>query len=559
MRYVLIGPKIVFLCACLLLFFCSPLLAQEAPLSIDQQCRQYRKAGRMEEALALYQQGLQTAAGPEAVLLRQGIIETLIEQGQLEQAQTWIEELFSKDVDQADPFTRSIYPILNRYVSRKEYEKAVQIGRRALQFYPDHPNAFATRAVMAEALVRLNQTAQADALVEEMFALYRNREDFVPFMHTVKSAYWKAGQREQSQVLCRRLLDEFPEHPLATRILGDWICGALVLGQEHGVEEAMEVLYDHYTEPAEEFLAVVARIQERLLARNDFSGALGIGVRAVGLYPERAEGIRVYRYLTEASAALGDAEQAGRWADTLIRQFGGHPEIVSVLIETGQALRRYGLYDRAVEVYREVLQKDAARQDQLRALTGMAQASVRVGQEDRVREIVEQIVSNYRQEEKCGYSVFVIGEEYFVKAEEAYQDGNLTQGKELAEKAETIWDFIRKQIPEDPKHQAMATHFTGWIYQRRGDCVRAVELYQDVLEKWPSYEKTWQCALVACECYEKLTADGVISRQEADHFIKKCYERILKNPQSCPAPIKQEIRLWVERYEKEESSPLNDK
>lgn len=538
--------------------FVFPLFAQEDPLSIDQLCREYRKAGRTEEAFSLYQQGLQTPAGANSVPLRQGMIEMLIEKGEFGQAQEQIEILFTDYSNQTDEFTRSIYPILNRYLYRKDYIRVVELGRRALQLYPEHGNAFSTRTVMAEALVRMDQTAEADALVEEMFALYRGREDFVPLMHTVKSAYWKAGQKDKSQVLCRRLLAEFPKHPLATRLWGDWICGAMILEQEEGLEEAIDTLFSR-PEPAADFLAVVARIQERYLARNDFSGALALGNRALQVYPERAEAIGVYRYLAQASAGLGDAEQASIWSDALMTRFGDHPDIAGVLIETGHAFRRYGLYIKATEVYREVLLKNCARKDHLCALTGMAQSYIHLGEDARVNEIVEQIVRDYRQEEKCGYSVFVIGEEYFIRAEQVLQTGHQTEAEENYQRAERVWEINRNRIPEDPKHQAMATHFTGWTYQQRGDCEKAVELYEKVLEEWPSYEKTWQCALVACDCYEKLTIAGILSRQEANKFIKKCYERILKNPQSCPAPIKQHIRIWIERFEKEESPSLNDK
>ncbi|HOM62133.1 MAG TPA: hypothetical protein PLP49_11950 [Anaerohalosphaeraceae bacterium] len=53
------------------------------------------------------------------------------------------------------------------------------------------------------------------------------------------------------------------------------------------------------------------------------------------LYPDRPEGIFVYRWLAEASAGIGDAKQACQWADALAVKFGSHPDIAGVLIETG--------------------------------------------------------------------------------------------------------------------------------------------------------------------------------------------------------------------------------
>jgi tetratricopeptide (TPR) repeat protein len=460
----------------------------------------------MEEALALYQQGLQTPAGADSVLLRQGIIEMLIEQGQFEQAEARIEELFSKYAEQADAFTRSMYPILNRYVYQKKYEKAVEVGRRALRLYPEHGNAFSTRVVMAEALVRLNRPSEADALVEEMFALYRQREDFVPLMHQVKSAYWKAGQKEKSQVFCRRLLAEFPQHPKATRILGDWICGALVLGQEDGVEEAIEMLYARYTEPAEEFLSVVSRIQERSLARNDFSGALSLGHRALGIYPEHPEGIFVYRWLAEASAALGDGEQAARWADGLLTRFGDHPEIVRALLETGHALRRYGVYDQAVKVYGAVLTEQASAPDCLKALTGMAQASVQLGDEARVEAIVERMLTDYRDQEKLGYSVFVIGEEYFFLGNDKFQSECFAEAAEKYVKAERLWQKI------------------FLLDEQR---------YQELTERYAP-----AALFETMQCFEELRAQNLLTPEEVNFLVDRVYNKIVNTyPKSTEADL----------------------
>jgi hypothetical protein len=46
-----------YVMACLLSCV-SFLYAQEGPIKMDQLCRDYRKAGRTEEAFSLYQQGI---------------------------------------------------------------------------------------------------------------------------------------------------------------------------------------------------------------------------------------------------------------------------------------------------------------------------------------------------------------------------------------------------------------------------------------------------------------------------------------------------------------------
>ncbi|MEJ5258742.1 MAG: cysteine peptidase family C39 domain-containing protein [Anaerohalosphaeraceae bacterium] len=133
-------------------------------------------------------------------------------------------------------------------------------------------------------------------------------------------------------------------------------------------------------------------------------------------------------------------------------------------------------------------------------------AAMRLGKDSRVTEIVERILKEYRPEEKCGYSVFVIGEEYFVEAEEAYQVGNMPRAEEQYKKAAAVWD-INRLITEDPKHQALATYYTGRIFQTLGKYEKAIAYYQETKEKWPTFEKMQWVELGLAVCYQKLGQD----------------------------------------------------
>ena len=164
--------------------------------------------------------------------------------------------------------------------------------------------------------------------------------------------------------------------------------------------------------------------------------------------------------------------------------------------------------------------------DHLCAWTGMAQAYVHLGEDRRVEEIVERILQNYRPEEKCGYSIFVIGEEYFVKAEEAYQVGNRPQAEELYNKAAAIWENNRR-IPEDPKHQALATYYTGRIYQTLRNLPKAIELYRETKEKWPTFEKIQWVETALAWCYRQLGQD-----REATVLYN---QSVLRDPHSAAA------------------------
>jgi tetratricopeptide (TPR) repeat protein len=400
--------------------------------------------------------------------------------------------------------------------------------------------------------LRLAEYGPAESAMETLLSKYLAHPQIAPALNEIANAYlYHANDPLRARELYQRILADWPNSSDAMWAVRGLALTSIDLGDKKEAEKAVEDLLLNYSGHPKISFAVREAADRYFYYANEPSKACALYERILADWPSSPEAMEAQRGLAMAKVKMADTPAADAAADKLLSDYEGQPELAEKTAKVLYEYCRAGKTAEAIALSEKILSGNPDSAMALAAHAGLAQAYVHLGEGARVNKIVNRIVSDYRQEEQSGYSIFVIGEAYFVEAEQAFQVGNLTKAQEHYRKAESIWDINRKQIPEDSKHQALATHFTGWIYQKQGDYKIAIDLYQEVLDKWPSYEKIWQCALVACECYEKLACDGVLSRQEANTFIKKCYEKILKNPQSCPAPIKQQIRIWIEQYEKD--------
>jgi hypothetical protein len=164
------------------------------------------------------------------------------------------------------------------------------------------------------------------------------------------------------------------------------------------------------------------------------------------------------------------------------------------------------VYDQAVKVYGAVLTEQASAPDCLKALTGMAQASVQLGDEARVEAIVERMLTDYRDQEKLGYSVFVIGEEYFFLGNDKFQSECFAEAAEKYVKAERLWQKI------------------FLLDEQR---------YQELTERYAP-----AALFETMQCFEELRAQNLLTPEEVNFLVDRVYNKIVNTyPKSTEADL----------------------
>ena len=91
---------------------------------------------------------------------------------------------------------------------------------------------------------------QADAAVEQMWN-YGGHSAVVAMLERIKSEYWGQGYKEESQTLCRRIMEAYPTNPDTAIVHRDAICGYIAMKDPAQAKALLETLCGRYGERAD--------------------------------------------------------------------------------------------------------------------------------------------------------------------------------------------------------------------------------------------------------------------------------------------------------------------
>jgi tetratricopeptide (TPR) repeat protein len=482
-------------------------------------------------------------ASEHALNAQTAIALTYIRAGDTQQASAAMAKL--SEYKSQEDYVECAKQVQDAYWWAGKFQESNAVCRQLLAEFPAHPRAISLQKDLTNAYISMGDTAQASQQLEIFWSTYKDREDFVQYAKQLQDAYWQAGKFQESNAVCRRLLAEFPTHPMAILLRRDLVFAYIQLGNTVDAEAAMKELMATYSGDAGE-VSAVADACWFYRQQGDYSKALEIYQRLLKDHPdsERAldiEGEVIAVYLEQGAKAMADARLA-----TLRSAYAGHPSLPPVLNELGNDYRTHGYYTDCIRLHESSVALNPDAKERLNAYAGMAKAQVwlpaAMSDPNEVEgvalqilqpeAVVDQLVIDYANVSGLGFHVFQIGEEYYFLGEKLVKQGKREQGHDAFEKAIRVWSK-NKTIP-DRHHAAMAAYYSGVASGYLGDDVAALAYYQEVAQAYPEYEKAWHARFMVAECAGKLAAAGKVNQANAAAVQLTAYQDLLLNDPNCP-------------------------
>jgi tetratricopeptide (TPR) repeat protein len=113
-------------------------------------------------------------------------------------------------------------------LAQKDYEGAHAFYANIVSAYPGTDYAMDAQCRTTILYLQRGRKEQADAAVEQMWD-YGDHPAVVAILERIKSAYWGQGYKEESQALCRRIMEAYPTHPDTAIVHRDAICGYIAM------------------------------------------------------------------------------------------------------------------------------------------------------------------------------------------------------------------------------------------------------------------------------------------------------------------------------------------
>jgi len=332
-----------------------------------------------------------------------------------------------------------------------EGETTLLLARQVLDSFPDTPWYKRTLFLMEQALIRLDRPAEAGGAMLRVLAEYPEMADYALF---ILAEYHFANARfTEAAALYQQVAERDPKSSLAGRA---------------AYRHARSLLESYAFVPSSEAFT------QFLLdyPRSEFAPDAGLGLgRALTAEAELAPAVNAYREVwikypgpavdKEAETALADLRGGGAVV----------PEPAAAdLYERGRNLYRSGLYEKAVETFSKLREKDPRNPNTPDVLVRTGIALYNINRRAEAATTLEKIVRDYPGNERIAEALNWLGKSY----------------SKLGEREKSIKTFQRI-ISSYPACEWAddALFYIGNVYREAGDMKKAIAFYARLAAEYP--------------------------------------------------------------------------
>ena len=184
-------------------------------------------------------------------------------------------------------------------------------------------------------------------------------------------------------------------------------------------------------------------------------------------------------------------------------------------------------------LYEQIVGSNTSEDVSLKAHKGIVLLDEKITDPNYVRYTVADIKSEYSNNENMPDVICEIAEYYRAQAlkiknktETQLADTLIAQAIPLLE--ESIANIDDAQKPDTYLRLAES-------YSRLGDYQQSLEYYEELVDKYPDYEKVWHVYFLMGRCYEKLASSGDITYAQAIEQISPIYTYLIQEYPDCKA------------------------
>jgi TolA-binding protein len=371
-------------------------------------------------------------------------------------------------------------------------------------------------------------------------------QDQADSLYADAKAIESQGKREEAKAAYQQIIEQYPNSPVAKDAgLRLSRCNALeFLAAGNDAAAQLEIanaeknFANHPDLPW--FLCRIASEYETLRKHDQ---ARSLYEQVFRQYPDSPAAknarLELVRYEVLSLAVAGkDAEVQSEIAKAKT-EFAGRRELPVFLYSIANQYKKQKRPDRAKDLFGQIIReypnKPVARGAELQLLGYKIQSLVAAGEDAEIQFEIERAKADL--DSPAGDVIFLIGVDYYLKAEEAAKAGDPNQAKVDYQKALNLWKQFEQAIPNHSRPQY--TYFSGIVCQRLGQYGQAVDYFQQVTTKWPDYIHGWNAQYFIGYCYEELAKvkdidpnrvakDEYIDPNHVDTLIEEAYNKTIE-------------------------------
>jgi len=396
------------------------------------------------------------------------------------------------------------------YQNDKQYDQAEQIYRQIIAQFPDSNDALEAQKQLTCLYLATNRQAEAAAALKELTAEFSGHKDIAQAVHDIAYQYRRINRQENANELDQYVIGAWPQSDYA--LLGQMDIAKYYVdqGNDPNAQAAIDKLLADFSDNP-----LTARAVHDVAQHYRWSGKYEKANRlyqyVVTNWPNAEHALWAQADLIKSYLALGDDPNAEAAVEKLLANFTANPLIARAVWDMGQFYRESKKYEKANELYQHVVKTWPKAEHALWAQADLIKSYLALGDDTSANTAVDRLLANFTANPLIARAVWDTGQYYrelkkYEMANKLYQHVVKTS----PESEQALWaqaDLIKSYLAlgDDPNAQAAvhkllvdfaanpliarAIHDTGYEYRKLGNHVRANELDQYVIARWPGDEQ----------------------------------------------------------------------
>lgn len=148
----------------------------------------------------------------------------LIQAKELAEAQITVEQFWAEHYSEKG-FVDAVRRIKDCYWAEGNYADHFALCERIVQAFPNDPLSIGIQVDIVTGYIKQKDLTQVSEKLEQFWNRYHSDDRFVDFARRIKDQYWRDGYYAEHFNLCERLVQAFPDDPLAMSVYTDDITG----------------------------------------------------------------------------------------------------------------------------------------------------------------------------------------------------------------------------------------------------------------------------------------------------------------------------------------------
>jgi len=372
----------------------------------------YRKLQNHKRACELYEDVLANWPDAEfALWSRMGLAISRIRQRDGAAAKAAVERLRA-DFPQDERIPVAMCMAADEYRAVGQYEEACELYQRVVSSYPQAEHALWSQMNLAVSNIRLGRYDSAKAGADKLLADFSQDERLPLAGRTLGDEYRQKGKYAEAFELYENIVENQPDTKEALWSQMNLALSKIGLPDDaNAAEAATDKLLADFSEHSEIAVAL-CWVGDAWRKAGNHAKAIEVYNRVLAEHPASEYALWSQAGVGMSYVQLDNLAEAEQAAEKLRTDFSGDPRIATAMCMLADEYRWTAKYDRACELYRQIVETWPGAEHAMWAQAGLAISKILSGDDAAAQAAVELLAAKFSGRERFNVAVEDIAREY---------------------------------------------------------------------------------------------------------------------------------------------------